>query len=90
MLKDQPGFEVGNLFAGCECRHGVPVQPTNVRYIIRVQGDGSREQVEARNGRVRRYSPNYNAFTSPVRLELAALEILEADDEDTSWSSDDK
>ena len=55
----------------------VPVQLQNVAYRIRVQGDGTPAQYAQLHDRVKRYSPNFNAFINPVNLRSAGLEILD-------------
>ena len=52
----------------------VPVQLQDVSYVIRVQGDGTGEQYEALHERVKRYSPNYNAFINPINLKSGTVE----------------
>ena len=53
-----------------------PVQLQDVSYVIRVQGDGTEEQYEALHDRVKRYSPNYNAFINPLNLTSGKVETV--------------
>lgn len=47
----------------------VPVEVTQVKYRIKVQGNGTPEQYAALHERVKKFSPNYNTLLKPIQLE---------------------
>ena len=56
-----------------------PVHLQDVRYVIHVSGDGTDAQYDALHDRVKRYSPNYNAFINPVNLTSGTVDVVRSE-----------